>query len=52
MRIIDTKVKQLRNKFMPLVKVAWGRESLEEHTWELELEMKREYSSLFTGNKF
>ena len=52
MRIIDRKVKQLRSNSMPLVKVAWGRESLEEHTWELDAEMRREYPNLFIGNKF
>ena len=52
MRIIDRKVKQLRSKSVPLVKVAWGRESLEEHTWELDAEMRREYPNLFIGNKF
>ena len=52
MRIIDKKVKQLRNKSVPLVKVAWGKGSLEEHTWELESEMKRDHPNLFTGNEF
>ena len=52
MRIIDRKVKQLRSKSVPLVKVAWGRGSLEEHTWELESEMKRDHPNLFTGNEF
>ena len=52
MRIIDRKVKQLRSKSVPLIKVACGRENLEEHTWELESEMKRDHPDLFTGNKF
>ena len=52
MRIIDRKVKQLKSKSMPLVKVAWGRENLEEHTCEHEVEMRKEYPNLFIGNEF
>ena len=51
-RIVDRGVKQLRNKTVPLVKVAWGRGNMEEYTWELESEMKNEYPELFIGNEF
>ena len=51
-RIVDRRVKQLRNKTVPLVKVAWGRGNIEEYTWELESEMKNEYPDLFIGNEF
>ena len=51
-RIVDRGVKQLRNKTVPLVKVAWGRGNMEEYTWELESEMKNEHPDLFTGNEF
>ena len=42
-KIVDKGTKQLRNKSVPLVKVAWGSGSSEEFTWELEEDMKRDY---------
>ena len=50
--IVDRRVKQLRRKTVPLVKVAQGRGNMEEHTWELESEMRKKYPNLFTSNKF
>ena len=50
-QIVDHGVKQLRNKTIPLVKVACSRENMEEYTWELESEMKKEYPDLFTSNE-
>nr|XP_025678416.1 uncharacterized protein LOC112778296 [Arachis hypogaea] len=47
MRIDDTSVKKLRRKEVSLVKVAWERAGVEEHTWELESEMRKDYSELF-----
>ncbi|XP_072076590.1 uncharacterized protein [Arachis hypogaea] len=38
-RIDDTTVKKLRGIEVSLVKVAWKRAGVEEHTWELESEM-------------
>ncbi|XP_025678498.1 uncharacterized protein [Arachis hypogaea] len=35
-RIDDTNVKKLREKEVQLVKVAWRRDGMEEHTWKLE----------------
>ena len=37
---------------MPLVKVAWGKEGMEEYTWELEVEMRKKFPDLFKGNNF
>jgi len=44
---LDYKVKELRNKQIPLVKILWHHHGLEEATWELEEEMKKEYPKLF-----
>ncbi|XP_016199638.1 uncharacterized protein LOC107640642 [Arachis ipaensis] len=49
-RIDDTSVKKLRGKDVPLVRVAWGRAGIEEHTWELESEMRKDFLELFSGN--
>ncbi|XP_072087149.1 uncharacterized protein [Arachis hypogaea] len=49
-RIDDTRVKKLRGKEVSLVKVAWKRAGVEEHTWELESEMRNDYSELFSSN--
>ena len=38
-QILDHKVKQLRNKTIPLVKVLWRSQKVEEATWETEEEM-------------
>ena len=46
-KIIDMKVKQLRNKSIPLVKVVWKSLSPEEATWEMESEMRQKYPHLF-----
>ncbi|XP_020989633.1 uncharacterized protein LOC110276878 [Arachis duranensis] len=49
-RIDDTSVKKLRGKEVSLVKVAWSRAGVEEHTWELESEMQADYPHLFSRN--
>ena len=49
-RIDDTSTKRLRGKEVSLVKVAWSRAGIEEHTWELESEMRKDYPHLFSGN--
>ena len=51
-QIVDREVKQLRNKTVPLAKVAWGRGNMEEYMWELESEMKKQFPDLFIGNEF
>ncbi|XP_020978177.1 uncharacterized protein LOC110271545 [Arachis ipaensis] len=43
MKIDDTSVKKLRGKDVSLVKVAWERAGVEEHTWESEFEMQKDY---------
>ena len=35
-RIVDRSIKQLRNKTVQLVKVAWRSEGAKDYTWELE----------------
>ncbi|XP_057760726.1 uncharacterized protein LOC130981120 [Arachis stenosperma] len=49
-KIGDTSIKQLHGKEVSLVKVAWSRSVVEEHTRELELEMGTDYPHLFPGN--
>ena len=46
-RILDYKIKTLRNKDIPLVKVLWWNQKIEEATWEHEDEMKTSYPELF-----
>ena len=47
MEIIDRKVKQLRNKEVPMVKVKWSHHSPKETTWEVEEQMKQKYLYFF-----
>ncbi|KAL5559562.1 hypothetical protein UlMin_035773, partial [Ulmus minor] len=46
-RILDYKIKALRNKDIPLVKVLWRNQKTEEATWECEDEMRTSYPELF-----
>ena len=46
-KILDTKVQELRNKTIGLVKVLWLHHNMEEATWELESEIRRLYPHLF-----
>ncbi|KAL5572944.1 hypothetical protein UlMin_022541 [Ulmus minor] len=46
-RILNFKVKTLRNKEIPLVKVLWRNQTVEEATWEREADMKASYPELF-----
>ncbi|XP_025678322.1 uncharacterized protein [Arachis hypogaea] len=48
-RIDDTSVKKLGGKDVSLVKVFWERAGVEEHIWELESEMRKDYPKLFSG---
>ena len=52
--IVDYKVKQLRNREIPIVKVIWRNHSTEQATWETEEKMRKEYPHLFgdTGKEF
>ncbi|KAL5570638.1 hypothetical protein UlMin_027213 [Ulmus minor] len=47
MQILDYKIKTLRNKDIPLVKVLWRNQKTEEATWEREDEMRTSYPELF-----
>jgi len=48
-RIVDRDVKSLRNKEIPIVKVAWRGSPDGEATWELESEMLNQYPHLFSS---
>ena len=45
--VLDRKVRKLRSKEIPLVKVMWRNHSQEESTWEVEAEMRQKYPFLF-----
>ena len=45
--ILDYQVRQLRSKVIPMVKVLWRSNNVEEHTWETEAEMRVMYPYLF-----
>ena len=47
MKILDRKTRTLRNKEIPLVKVLWRNQQVEEATWEREDDMKVLYPHLF-----
>ena len=46
-KLLDRKVKELRNKRIPLVKVLWKNHGLEEAIWEVEEEIRGKYPYLF-----
>ncbi|XP_031285991.1 uncharacterized protein LOC116144681 [Pistacia vera] len=46
-QILDRKVKELRNKQIPLVKVLWRNHKIEEATWEMEQDMRSRYLEPF-----
>ena len=46
-QILDRKIKQLRNKQIPLVKMLCSNHTSQEATWETEEEMKAKYPQLF-----
>ena len=45
--IMDRENKVLRNKVIPLVKVLWRNQKVEEATWEREDDMRVNYPELF-----
>ena len=45
--ILDRKNKVVRNKVVPLVKVLWLNQAVEEGTWETEAIMGEKYPELF-----
>ncbi|XP_027182042.1 uncharacterized protein LOC113780441 [Coffea eugenioides] len=48
-KLLDRKVKELRNKRIPLVKILWRNHGLEETTWEVEEEIREKYPDLFSN---
>ena len=46
-QVLDRKDKVLRNKTIPLVKVLWRNNKVEEATWELEADMRDRFQDLF-----
>ena len=49
---LERKMKVLRNKEIPLVKVHWGHQRGSEWTWEPESEMREHYPNLFSAADF
>jgi len=47
LKIEDRKVKKLRGKEIPLVKVVWGGVTSESSNWELESKMSESYPEFF-----
>ena len=52
LRIEDRRIKHLRGKEIPLVKVVWVSASGGGATWELESHMREAYLTLFESGKF
>ena len=50
--ILDRKMKTLRNKVLPLVKVEWQHQKGFEWTWELVSEVREHYAKLLTSADF
>ena len=46
-RVIEKRIKELRSKRFPLVKVFWKNSMEREATWELEEDMRERYPELF-----
>ena len=52
-KIVDHKIKQFRQREIPMVKIVWKHHDVEEATWEMEEKMRRDYPHLFNdpGNE-
>ena len=48
-KLLDRKVKELRHKQIPLVKVLWKNHGIEEAIWEVEEEIRKKYLELFVN---
>ncbi|XP_031254745.1 uncharacterized protein LOC116112764 [Pistacia vera] len=46
-QILERKIKEFRNKSIPLVKVLWRNHKVEEATWEVKQDMRDRYLELF-----
>ena len=49
-QILDRKVKELRTKRIPLIKVLWRNHEIEEATWEVEEDIRAKYPELFSDH--
>ncbi|XP_050233108.1 uncharacterized protein LOC126681605 [Mercurialis annua] len=47
-QIVDTQIRHLRTKKIPMVKFLWRSQSVEECTWKTEEDMRQKYPYLFT----
>ncbi|XP_021767759.1 uncharacterized protein LOC110732152 [Chenopodium quinoa] len=47
-KILDSKVRSIRNKDVSIVKVLWSNQKTKEATWETEADMRKRYLELFT----
>ena len=50
--IVNFQVLQLNSKTILMVKVLWRSNNVEEHTWEMEYEMRTAYPYLFFSLNF
>lgn len=50
--ILVREVKELRNKYVSLLKVLWRNHAVEEATWETEESSRKQYPHLFEQGKF
>jgi len=49
--ILDRQVRMLRNKAIPMVKILWRNDQIEEVTWETEQFMRQQYPYMFTDDE-
>ena len=52
MGIVDQKLKELRNKVIPMVKVLWKSNTIDEMTWDTETYMKSRYPTFSRISKY
>ena len=45
--IVDQRMKEVRNKVIPMVKVLWRNDTVEEMTWKIEASMRSRYPYFF-----
>ena len=50
--IVDQKLKELRNKVIPMVKVLWKSNTIDEMTWDTETYMKSRYPTFSRISKY
>lgn len=47
MRVLERRIKELRRKKIPLIKVLWDCDGVTEETWEPEARMKARFKKWF-----